>query len=182
MTQVGGGIERPIEEVFDFAVDERNEPLYNPRMRLAELVTAGPVGAGTRFHSEVVSGGRTVPMEGEITAYERPRRYALTVNASVMDIRGDVNFDHVPVGTQMRWSWDVEPRGPFKLVSPIMAVIGRRQEIAIWTGLKRLLEQRNGSRDPKGPLDGTKRHVRRAKSGGGSNGMTREIVSSQTTE
>ena len=29
-------IDRPVEEVFDFVADERNEPRYNPRMRRVE--------------------------------------------------------------------------------------------------------------------------------------------------
>jgi hypothetical protein len=34
-------INRPIDEVFDFVADERNEPKYNPQMTLAEMVTQG---------------------------------------------------------------------------------------------------------------------------------------------
>ena len=33
-------IARPVEEVFDFVADERNEPRYNPRMLRAEKLTA----------------------------------------------------------------------------------------------------------------------------------------------
>ena len=32
-------INRPVEEVFDFAADERNEPRYNPRMLSSELLS-----------------------------------------------------------------------------------------------------------------------------------------------
>jgi hypothetical protein len=37
-------INRPVEEVFDFVADERNEPRYNPRMRRAEKISEGPIG------------------------------------------------------------------------------------------------------------------------------------------
>ncbi len=40
----------------------------------------------------------------------------------------------------MRWSWDVEPGGILKVVSSLVARMGRRQEQTIWTGLKHLLE------------------------------------------
>ena len=43
-------INRPPEEVFDFIADERNEPLYNPRMRHAEQISNGPIGVGTGQH------------------------------------------------------------------------------------------------------------------------------------
>jgi hypothetical protein len=48
-------INRPVEEVFDFVADERNEPSYNPRMLRAEKVSDGPIGLGTRFWAETSS-------------------------------------------------------------------------------------------------------------------------------
>lgn len=42
----------------------------------------------------------------------------------------------------MRWSWDVRPRGALKLLTPLVGLLGRRQERAIWSELKRVLEAR----------------------------------------
>jgi hypothetical protein len=44
MVKIDGStvIARPVEDVFDFVADERNEPKYNPRMIRAEKVTPGP--------------------------------------------------------------------------------------------------------------------------------------------
>ena len=67
-------INRPVDEVFDFVADERNEPRYNPRIRRAEKLSPGPIGRGTRFRAEAVTLGRTVGMTSEYTAYERPKR------------------------------------------------------------------------------------------------------------
>jgi carbon monoxide dehydrogenase subunit G len=136
-------IKRPVEEVFDFAVDVRNEPRYNPHMRRAEQITDEPIGVGTRFRAEISSMRRTVPMVTEMTAYERPRRYASSTHLSFMDTKGIVTFEPVPEGTRMQWSWQVEPRGVVRLMTPIMARIGRRQEHANWEGLKRVLEELN---------------------------------------
>lgn len=60
-------IRRPIDVVFDFVADERNEPAYNPGMLRAEEVTDGPVGRGTRFHAAVKSMGRPLEMVIELT-------------------------------------------------------------------------------------------------------------------
>ena len=67
-------IKRPIEEVFDFVADERNEPKYNPEMTVAEKVTDGPVGVGTTFHSVVAGRGGPAEMTIEFTQFDRPRR------------------------------------------------------------------------------------------------------------
>src|SRR5205823_13108437 len=52
-------INRPVEEVFDFLADGRNEPQYNPHMLRAEQTSTGPVGPGTLFRTEVTT-GRTI--------------------------------------------------------------------------------------------------------------------------
>jgi len=144
-------ISRPVEEVFDFVADERNEPRYNPRMHRAEKISAGPIGLGTKYRAEVVSVGRPVPMVIEFTGYERPRRLTSRTRMSSMDIRYALTFEPVPEGTRMRWSGDVEPRGILKLMGPLLAWMGRRQELRIWTGLKGLLEGQgaSGSRGAK---------------------------------
>jgi hypothetical protein len=50
-------IARPVEEVFDFVADERNQPRYNPRMVRAEQVSSGPIGAATQFQTELKTMG-----------------------------------------------------------------------------------------------------------------------------
>jgi uncharacterized membrane protein len=133
-------INRPVDDVFDFVADERNEPRYNPKMRVAEQISDGPIGVGTRFRAETLSMGRAVEMVIEFTGFERPRRIEETVHMSSMDLHGGMTFDPVAGGTRMRWSWDLEPRGGLRLMSPMITTMGRRSEQTIWTSLKRLLE------------------------------------------
>ena len=144
MTHVNGQIiiHRPVDEVFDFVADERNEPRYNPQMRYVEQTSAGPIGVGTTFRAESTSRGRPVIMTIAFTEYQRPRRLTSATHLSTMDIQGTLTFDPVPEGTRMRWSWSLKPRGMLKLMTPVIALIGRRQEQTIWTGLKRYLEAR----------------------------------------
>ena len=133
-------IARPPEEVFDFVADQRNEPRFNPQMLSAEQVSPGPIGLGTRFRAKVTSRGRPLEMIIEFTAYERPRRLSSWTHLSAMDIRGTLTFDPVPGGTRMGWHWELAPRGFLRLLTPLVARMGRRQEEAIWAGLKRVLE------------------------------------------
>jgi hypothetical protein len=133
-------IKRPVEEVFDFCADERNEPRYNPRMTRAEQTSSGPIGLGSQFRAETRTMGRKVAMTIEWTAYERPRRLASWTRLSGMDIRGELRFDSVAEGTKMWWAWDLAPRGGLKLIGPLITLMGRRQERTIWASLKRVLE------------------------------------------
>lgn len=133
-------INRSVDKVFDFVADERNEPRYNPRLLRAEQTSPGPIGIGTQFRAETKAIGGAVPMTIEFTGFERPRRIALATRLSTMDIRGALTFDPISGRTRMRWSWVLEPRGLFKLMTPMLASIGRRQEQIVWDNLKRVME------------------------------------------
>ena len=132
-------INRPIDEVFDFAADERNEPVYNPEMTLAEMVTQGPIGVGSKFHC-VMTGARAADMTIEYTEFDRPRRLASTAHLSSMDITGTLLFEPQGQSTKMKWLWNIEPRGFMKLLGPIVRRMGERQELANWTGMKKVIE------------------------------------------
>jgi hypothetical protein len=135
-------INRPVEEVFDVVADERNEPRYSPRLLWVEKVSSGPIGRGTQFRAATKTMGRPVQMTIEFTDYERPRHLASLTHLPTMEIRGALSFDPVPEGTRMGWSWELQPRGLLRLLRPLIARMGKRQEEAIWAGLKQFLEAR----------------------------------------
>ena len=111
MARVSGEIliNRPIEQVFDYVADQRNELIYNPRMLRSEKITAGPIGVGTRFHATARSGRRTMEMLIEITEYDRARRLGSRTTMSSVDVNGGLTFDPVDGATRMSWSWEVSP-------------------------------------------------------------------------
>jgi hypothetical protein len=133
-------IGRSVEDVFDFVADQRNEPQYNPRMVRAAKITDGPVGIGTVFRSATKSMGRTAEMSIELTGYDRPVRLASRTVMRQADMTGTLTFEPARSGTRMRWSWQVQPKGAIWLMAPLITWMGRRQEQAIWTSMKRYLE------------------------------------------
>ncbi len=132
-------IERSIEDVFDFVADECNEPRYNPQMTRAEKMTDGPIGVGTKFHS-VMTGAGGADMTIEFTEFDRPRRIAETIRMSNMNINGILTFASVSGGTCMSWLWDLEPQGVYKMLGPVIRRIGQRQELRVWSQLKKVME------------------------------------------
>jgi Polyketide cyclase / dehydrase and lipid transport len=133
-------IERSIEDVFDFVADERNEPRYNAQMTCADKVTDGPIGVGTKFHSVMSGIGGGADMTIEFTEFDPPRRIAETTHMSNMNIKGVLDFEPALRGTRMSWSWDLEPRGFYKMLGPLIRRIGERQELRIWSQLKAVME------------------------------------------
>jgi uncharacterized protein YndB with AHSA1/START domain len=132
-------INRPIDEVFDYVADERNEPNYNPQMTLAEMVTQEPIGVGSKFHC-VMAGARATDVAVEFTEFVRPSRLGSTSHISNMDINGTLLFESQGQSTNLKWLWNIKPHGFLKLLGPMVHRMGERQELAIWTGLKKVME------------------------------------------
>lgn len=134
-------IGRPVEEVFDFVADERNR--YDRAILDAEKITEGPIGEGTRFRT-LTRGrreDRPVEMTVEITQHERPGLLASTTSLPSMRVETTMAFAPVEEGTLLRWSSSLHPRGGFRLMGPLLSIIGRRQEERIWRGLKEVMER-----------------------------------------
>jgi hypothetical protein len=93
-------INRPVEEVFDFVADERNEPRYNTQMRRAEQLTEGPIGVGSRFRAEMLS------MSADTGANQR--------GDDRHDVVGVVAAPGSPCVGRPRWrlSWTRQDGGP----------------------------------------------------------------------
>ncbi len=134
-------IDRPVEAVFDFVADERNEPTYNPEMVEVEKRTPGPVRQGTKWDAVMRTRGWVQDMQIEVTDYDRPRRLASWSTMPTGEVRGSLTFEPMGRGTRMHWSWQVRPYGVRRLFSPVVKLVGARPEPRIWTALKATLEQ-----------------------------------------
>jgi uncharacterized protein YndB with AHSA1/START domain len=133
-------IDAPVEEVFDFVADERNEPRYNPRIAHAEKISDGPVGTGARFVAAPKGMGSRGEMAMEVVEYDRPHRLHNVIRSSYMQVDGTLTFAEVDGGTRLSWDWDMDLVGPMRVLSPVLALIGPRWERRNWVDLKDHLE------------------------------------------
>jgi hypothetical protein len=110
-------------------------------MTAATKTSDGPIGNGTRFEATVLSRGTPRPVSIEYTSFERPHRIGSRSVMADATVEGHVQCDPTPAGTRFSWDWGRHAdTGPARLAGPLIGVIGRRQERAIWTGLKHHLE------------------------------------------
>jgi uncharacterized protein YndB with AHSA1/START domain len=133
-------IDAAIADVFDTVADERNEPRYNPRIVRAEMLTAEPVGAGSRFVAEPKGMGARGQMTVEIVEYQRPHRVHSQIRSSYMHVEGTLTFTEVEGGTRLRWDWNMRLVGPMRVLTPVLALTGPRWERRNWIDLKNYLE------------------------------------------
>jgi len=133
-------IRRAINDVFDFVADERNEPDFNPQMKSVDKLTQDPIGLGTQFRAEIMSGGKPLSILIEYTKFDRPHRLRSRTTMPGMTIVGELLFETVGDETRMHWAWTMQPLGFMRLLKPLIILIGRRQEREIWASLKECLE------------------------------------------
>jgi hypothetical protein len=153
MAKIGGAIliGRPVEEVFDFVADSRNEPSFNPAMAGVELLTPLPIGRGTRFRARMGRAG--TQMLVELTEFDRPHRLGSRTTSSMMQTSGALTFAADGDGTIMSWDWQVRPKGWMRMLGSLFGPLGGRMERRIWTSLKRHLEASSADAAPRpGPL------------------------------
>ena len=137
-------IARPIEQVFERATDLSQYADWMPHtgvFRKCSDVSEGPVRLGTTY----VDQGRMGSFRGEISEFERPSRvvYKETLRwfgTPVVVGRIEYEFSPDPRGTAVHHVAESELHGIFRLMRPMVAVIGRGERQRTVTGLKRSLE------------------------------------------
>jgi glyoxylase-like metal-dependent hydrolase (beta-lactamase superfamily II) len=134
-------VDRPVDTVFDFLADPRNEPSYNPAILTADKLTSGPIGVGTRFRQRVRALGGVGDVDIEVVEHRRPRQLAWQIRSSGMDVRGDLDFRSGPQQTTVHWTWRFVPLGRLRVLGPLVTAAGTRLERDVWRRLKRHLEE-----------------------------------------
>lgn len=142
MTTITGrtSFARPVEEVFDLLADPRNEPRYNPLVVSAVMATPEPVGVGSRFVQRAGSFGRTGEVAIEVVEYVRLERLAFVIRSAGIDVRGRLAFSPEPSGCSVSWTWAMRPVGGWRVLTPLLALTGRRLERRVWDRMRRYVD------------------------------------------
>ena len=133
-------IDRPIEEVFGFATEPENEPLWQSTSLETEQTSVGSVGVGTTFRNTSKFLGRRIDSTYEVTENEPPRRQCLRITSGPIPGSGCYLFEPAEGGTRFTQTFEAEIGGFFKLAEPLVGRAIRRQMDADMATLKDLLE------------------------------------------
>ena len=107
-------IDRPPGEVFAFFTDPGNDLKWRPHVK--EVAAQGSAGVGATIHQVLIGpGGRDIPADMEVVAYEPSRRYAFQVTAGPARPSGEYHFAPSGSGTEVRFSLNAELSGIKKL-------------------------------------------------------------------
>jgi Polyketide cyclase / dehydrase and lipid transport len=102
------------EAAFDLLADLRNQARWSGAPIEAELLSAEPVGLGSRFRA--THAGRDY--EATITAYARPELLRIEVLGAHLTVQGDFVFTPAEAGALLDAVVDIGAKGPMRFVLP----------------------------------------------------------------
>ncbi|MFC7845078.1 SRPBCC family protein [Streptomyces sp. NPDC057382] len=136
-------IDRPIEEVFGYLADGRNDPQFSPRVLRIERVPETPTAVGTVFRSTVKDAGVKTAREFRITEFEAPVRLRWTEVSenSVSVTEGGYDLEPLPGGrTRVRLHNVLEGHGFGKLLVGVALKAARKDAPAFGARIKAAAE------------------------------------------
>mgnify|MGYP001826686434 CR=1 FL=1 len=118
-------LNRSQEEVFDYLCDLKNELEWNPDMLIAEQLTEGPVGEGTRILCQWKGGPKMVCT---YTKFERPGYWEAFAASKMMDIAFTCKVEPAEGGTRITASLTLLPKGLLWLIGPLIRMSFQKEE------------------------------------------------------
>lgn len=132
-------ISKPPEVVFDYISDMRNELKWNPDVMFMQIISKGPVAAGTRFRAKW---HMSDTLNVDITRYERP--YNVTFqNGGPLEVKLGLKLAPKGSGTEMESHFIVTPHGFLRAIFPILKGKLKSQEEENMINLKKAMESLN---------------------------------------
>ncbi|MFF9915423.1 SRPBCC family protein [Streptomyces sp. NPDC013457] len=136
-------VNRPIEEVFAFLADGRNDPKFSPRVQRIERVPDTPTAVGTVFRSTVKDAGMKTGREFRITEFDAPHRIRWAEISKNIVTAAEGGYDLEPLpngGTRVRIFNVLEGHGLGKLLVGLALGAARKDADAFGRRIKAAAE------------------------------------------
>jgi len=135
LTQV---IRKPVEEVFGTVIDVANFPRWNPTTPSARKLTTGATGEGTQFELEIKGFGKVLQ---ELQEFRPNQQVRIVPHFKVLTGGHRFIFTADRNGTRVDHELEMTPRGLFKIFSPLMGMMGKKNLRDTANALQRYLER-----------------------------------------
>ena len=127
------------DAAFSYMADFANAREWDPSVRSARRLDAGPVAAGSRFELVVSFARRTVQLEYSITTFDAPNVVVLSAHNSLFRSIDTVTVTAGAGGSSVEYDATLVGKGWFRLFDPLLALTFRRVGGHARDGLQRVL-------------------------------------------
>jgi hypothetical protein len=138
----------PLEQAFCALSRFDRAAEWDPGVASGEMLTPEPVQLGSRFALGARIGGRSVPLEYEITTFEPT--YRLVLHAENVFVRSidTITFEALGSTTEITYDARLEPKGIAHLARPLLGFalrrIGDRAAAGLHAYLNAAVDQAHG--------------------------------------
>jgi carbon monoxide dehydrogenase subunit G len=133
-------INRPMEEVFDYAADPAHVAEYVVPVIDCRKTSDGPLGKGTTATSTVRVLGRQFEVPSETTEWDRPHGFSVHNTGGPMPMTMQFRFSPDGEATRVDLRADVEVARLLQIASPLIEPVVDRQMRASLDSLKAIME------------------------------------------
>lgn len=134
-------VNRPVEEVFAFLSDFKNNLKWRASQVEVEKTSDGPIGVGTTYRLVNNLLGRRVELGARVVEFEPNRRFA-SADDGPIPVAAQRIFERVEGGTRVTLIVKAEPGGILKIAEPLLGAILKRRLEADAAKAKEVLESR----------------------------------------
>ena len=141
--QVSGVINRPLTTVFAFIANPENHPQFETDFLELKRLSGEPDGVGSVYRYTQKMPGRIVESRLVMTEYIPEQKITLESDwIGPLKPQGSYLCEAMDGGTKVTIIVQLQLRGLFKVLEPLMAYVVQRREQTLIRNLTRLLESR----------------------------------------
>ncbi|MDT5036335.1 MAG: hypothetical protein QOE03_1520 [Micromonosporaceae bacterium] len=112
-------VDRPLRQVFDYVADFRNAPGWQPQLDSVRL-DGGPFPRGSQVVEVHHFLGVRVEAVGDLVDWRPPDGFTVRGRSRLLRVESRYTFTSEPAGTRTALSLTMDPRGPSRLVEPVL--------------------------------------------------------------
>jgi uncharacterized membrane protein len=132
-------LNQPVDQVFSFLMDTGKLTTWQSNLIKMELLTEGPLRAGSRFREVRRLGKKETEIQGEITALEPNKRFE-TKTLTKPQVTVSYSFESEAGGTRLKHKFVTLTSGLMRLLEPLIASSIKKESESDFETLKRVLE------------------------------------------
>jgi hypothetical protein len=132
-------LNRPVEQVFAFLADTSKLTSWQSNLIKNELLTQGPLRAGSRFREVRRINNKEEEIEAEITTLELNKRLE-TKTVTKPEARVSYSLDPEQGGTRLKYRFILETSGLMRIMEPMISGSIKKGTEADFEVLRRILE------------------------------------------
>ena len=133
-------VNRPVEEVFAWLTDAKNQGKFDKSSLQMEVLTPGPWRAGSQFRELRDLGGRKTEVLSEIAELEPNRRFVIRSKTGPGWL-GTWQMEPAGTGTRLRWTGQLTMKGFGRLLEPLIGSQMSTQISSQFAALPQLIEK-----------------------------------------